>query len=458
MSPPLRPNPQPPGPPAIPLLGHLPQYWRDPLQFFVRCAGKYGDVVRLRLGKPTLLLTNPDDIGHVLVTHADRYAKNVRISGTLGQQKLGDSVLTSSGAEHRKQRRAVQPLFHPEAIEAFAEVIREALEMWISARSHGERLDISDHMRGLAQRIMTNALFGRDIAGDDSRLQKAVRVRRRYHEHIVGAVLPMPQYQPARVLFQYRGAIRHIDRVLARALQMRRNSTQPSGDMLSGWLHTRYEDGTAMTDAQIRAEALTFMDTGYETVGVALTWTWYLLTTHPQIETRLASELREVLGGRLPDAGDIPKLAYTASVFKESLRLYPPAWNLGRIVLARDVLPSGVEVLPGMKLFLCQYIVHRNPRYFSEPEVFQPERFDGKADSKSRRFSYFPFGGGAHKCLGLSFAELESILVIAALAQRFRFELEPQQTVKLNTDFALRPRDSLWMKVLKKSAQPALVV
>ena len=419
---------------------------------------KYGDVVGLQLGKPTLLLTNPDDIGQVLVTHADRYAKTVRISGRLGQQQLGNSVLTASGAEHRKQRRAVQPLFHPKATEVFAEVIIEALDKWMIGRTHGERLEMSDHMRGLAQRIMINALFGRDIADHDLALQNAVRIRRRYHEHIVGGVLPLPQFQPARVLFQYRGAIRHIDRVLRLALEKRRGSTQPSSDMLSAWLRTRYEDGTAMTDAQIRAEALTFMDTGYETIGVALTWTWYLLASHPQVEARLASELRDVLNGRMPGADDISKLRYTASVFKESLRIYPPTWNFARTALLRDVLPSGTEVLPGMKLFLCQYVVHRNPRYFSEPEAFRPERFDGRADSDRPRFSYFPFGGGAHRCLGESFAELEGILAIAALAQRFRFELEPGPAVRLNADFALRPRDGIWMKVLKKDVPPAPVV
>ncbi len=436
------------------MLGHLLHYWYDPLGFLVRCAREYGDVVKLHIGKPTLLLTNPDDIRHVLVTHADRYAKTLRISGALGRRALGESVLTSLGEEHRKRRRALQPSFHSRAIEVFGTVVTDAVDRWRTDRQDGERLNIADHMRLLARRIMTHVLFGSDIERDDSTLLDAISTRRRYHEHIVGAVLPA-QYQPARVLFGYRKAIRHIDVALSRALHMRRESTEHADDMLSQWIRTRYDDGTSMTDAEIRAEALTFMDTGFETIGIALTWTWYLLAEHPDVEARLASELRDILGDRLPCAGDLPRLRYTAAVFKESLRLYPPAWNFVRTALASDMLPCGVQVQRGTKLFLCQYIVHRNPTYFSQPEAFNPDRFEEQADSERRRFRYFPFGGGPHVCLGEPLAELECVLVLATLASRLKFELEPDQTVRPDVGFALRPHNGIRVRVMRKPAPGA---
>ena len=206
-------------------------------------------------------------------------------------------MLTSLGGEHRKQRRALQPLFSPKAVEAFADVITDAASDWSSARMNDERLDIADQMRTLAQRIMMHALFGSDIQDEDGALWHAIRVRRVYHEHVVGAVLPLPQFQPSRILFQYSKAIRHIDAALNRVISLRRASTRHSNDMISRWTRTSYEDGRSMGDAQIRAEALNFIDTGYETISAALAWTWYLLAEHAQVEGRVTEELRDVLAG-----------------------------------------------------------------------------------------------------------------------------------------------------------------
>jgi cytochrome P450 len=415
----------------------------------VRCANQYGDVVRLHLGKPTLLLTNPDDIRHVLVTHSTRYAKTLRISGSAGQRWLGKSILTSLGEPHRRLRRTLQPLFVPKAVEAFQDVIIESVQQWISCRQEGERIDIAEHMRDLSQRIMMQALFG-SSEDMDAVLFQAIRTRRLYHEHIVGSMLPMPQYQPTRIRFRYISAARRIDAVLDRRLFSRHGSDPSSNDMISRWMRTVSDDGTPMSDEQIRAEALNFIDTGYETIGAALAWTWYLLAEHPSVEEQLSAELSRIVGGSPLLAEHVVKLPFATAVLKESLRLYPPTWSYARTALKPDVLPSGVEVAEGMKLFLCQYIVHRSPRFFSEPDAFQPERFLAASEPTSQRFSYFPFGGGAHQCLGESFAELECILVLSALATRFRFRLEPNQAVRPNSRFALRPASGVRVIVLKK--------
>jgi cytochrome P450 len=438
------------GPPGLPLLGHLPKYRRHRLNFLVRCAADYGDVVKLHIGTPTLLLTNPDDIKHVLITHPERYAKTLRISGMHGQQALGKGLLTSLGTEHLKQRRAMQPLFHPRAIEAFTGLIVSETQAWSQDWGEGEAINIVREIRELAQAIMIKTLFGSDYVDEGGTLAKAINVRRRYYEHILGALLPLPQYQPARILLEYRKAIKLIDAVLNQALQTRRASHQHSGDMLSGLMHIRYEDGITQSDSQIRTEALTFMDTGYETISAALTWTWYLLAQHPEIESTLAAELKCVLNRRLPVTGDAQKLPYTEMVLMESMRLYPPTWNFVRTVLKEDTLPCGATVKPGSKLFLCQYIVHHNPRYYPDPERFDPQRFSSKPDKDRPRYTYFPFGGGAHICLGETFAELECILVLATLAQRFKFVLEPDQTVELKAGLALRPQNAIWMRVYAK--------
>jgi cytochrome P450 len=264
----------------------------------------------------------------------------------------------------------------------------------------------------------------------------------------------LPQYQPARILFEYRKAIKHIDAALARTIQERR-SGKHSNDMLSGLIHTRYDDGTGMTDDQIRTEALTFIDTGYETISAALTWTWYLLAQHPNIEATLAAGLAAILNGKPPRAEDIQKLQYIDKVLKESMRLYPPTWNFVRSVLEEDVLPCGVTVQPGSKLLLCQYIVQHNPRYFPEPARFDPQRFSAEAERDRPKYSYFPFGGGAHICLGETFAELECAVVLATIAQRFKFQLEPGQTVKLNAGLALRPQNGIWVQASTKVQQPS---
>lgn len=440
---------EPRGPRPFPLLGHLPQFWRDPRQFLVACAETYGDVVRLQIGAPTLLLTSPHDLQHVLVAHPERYAKTLRISGPRGQRALGESVATSLGTAHLHSRRALQPSFHLTALEAFGPRIAAAATSWVSERTDGERLNLAEHMRALALRVMALTLFGHDLSRDTT-LLAAIAARRRYHESVVGTRLPSAMSGTASLLPGYRRALKTIDAALTRALHAHRQAATPHTDhMLSHWTRARRSDGAPLTDAHIRDEALTFIDTGYETIGAALTWTCYLLAQHPDVEDRLASELVGVLNGRSPTAADLRQLPYAAAVLKESLRLYPPAWNFVRTALTSDVLPSNVPVAPGTKLFLCPYIVQRNPRYFPDPQTFSPDRFLGQRDQP--RFSYFPFGGGPHVCIGQPLAELECLLILSEVTQRLRFELVSREPPALDSAFALRPRHGLWARVRIKN-------
>ncbi|MBK5298867.1 MAG: cytochrome P450 [Vicinamibacteria bacterium] len=433
------------GPAGLPLVGHLPAYLRDRLGFLVRCAAEYGDVVRLRIGTPTLLLAGPDDIRHVLVTRQERYTKSLRISSRRARRALGTGLLTTGGDAHLRQRRLLQPLFHRRMIESFAATVVEAAADAASTWTGGTTLDMSRSMRALTQRVMIAALLGKD--GQGAALARAVTQRRRYYEHLLSATWPWPEYQPSRSRLAHPSALAAIDAVLARALRARREPEASSADLLSMLCALRHADGTGMTDAQIRDEALTFMDTGYETVSAALGWTWLLLAQHPECQRRLAGEVRKVVGERAPSSADLPALRYTGMVLSEALRLYPPTWMFVRVAREDDTLPSGAAVAAGSKLLLCQYVAQRNPRHFPEPERFVPERFGEHADAGRPRFAYFPFGGGPHTCIGEPFARMECTLVLATIAQRYFVAPDPSQRVTLYPGPALRPRRGIRLRL-----------
>ena len=433
------------GPAGLPLVGHLPAYLRDRLGFLVRCAADYGEVVPLRIGPPTWLLTSPDDIRHVLVTRQDRYVKSVRIRGRGARRALGSGLLTSTGAEHRQFRRLLQPVFHRTLTASLASTISAAATETVAAWTDGATLDVSRAMRELAQRVMIESLLGRD--GHTEPLARAVTSRRRYYEHLLTATLPFPHYQPTRARREYPKAQAVIDEVLAGALRTRRAAGDASVDLLAMLCAVRDAEGAGMSDAQVRDEVLTFLDTGYETISVALAWTCLLLSQHSDCQRRLADEVRGVIGDRVPSGADVPALRYTGLVISEALRLYPPTWMFVRIVSADDTLPSGAPMAVGDKLILCPYIPQHDARHFPEPERFVPERFERGADPGRPIFSYFPFGGGPHTCIGEPFARMECAIVLAAIAQRFVLAPDPGQHVTLEAGTALRPRPGVRVRL-----------
>jgi len=418
-------------------VGHLPAYLRDRLGFLRRSAARYGDVVRLQIGVPTLLLASPDDIRHVLVARPDRYAKSPRVRGRDSRHALGSGLLTSRGAEHLQQRRILQPVFHRRMVQSFAstvvDVTAETTGNWVS----GSTIDLSSQLRALTQRVMIETLLGQD--GRDPELATAVTRRRRYYEHLLTATLPFPSRQPARARRQYPAAQASIDAVLARALATRRRPDASTVDLLAMLCALRHPDGSGMSDAQIRDEAMTFLDTGYETVAAAIGWACWLIAQHPECQRRLADEVREVAGARPLVGSDLPALRYTSQVISEALRLYPPTWMFVRVALEDDQLPSGAAVPAGTKLLLCPYIAQHDARHFADPEAFLPERFADGAAATRPRFSYFPFGGGPHTCIGEPFARMECALVLAAISQRFFITPEPGYRVQLHAATALRP-------------------
>jgi cytochrome P450 len=434
-----------PGPPGLPLVGHLPWFLADKLGFLCSCAARYGDVVKLQIGEPTYLLTNPADIQHVLLDKALSYSKTPRLTSARGKRLSGSGLQTSFGSEHLRQRRLLQPLFQRKSVEAFYPVMLQTTARWIARRTDGDVMDAASEMESLALSIIIGALFGSGI--DETQLVNAITVRRRYIEYVYASLFPFPEYLPTKIVFEYRRAMDVIDQTIQREIAHPREG---HGSFASMFSEIAYPDGSRMTSAQIRDEILSLMSTGYETIGDALGWTLYLLAEHPRVEQTVADELRQVLAERVPQVEDIPKLVYTRKVLEESMRLYPPTWIFVRMALRDDQLPSGHRIRRGSKVYLCQYVMHRDSRYFPEPERFDPERFSEPVRAVRPRFAYFPFGGGTRTCIGEQFALLESVSILAMVLSRFRFQLEPGQKISLRPTITLRPKYGIRVRVLPR--------
>ncbi|MEO6202010.1 MAG: cytochrome P450 [Nitrospirales bacterium] len=435
------------GPRGYPILGHIPAFLWDRLRFLSGCAAEYGDVVKLKIGELTFLLNNPEDIKYVLVTHSDNFDKGPRLTSSRGKRLSGEGLLTSLGSTHLRQRKMMQPVFYRTSIKAFAETITHGVEKRLARWKSGTELDIGDEMLALAQHNIIKTVFGPDFEDVSGELARAITIRKKYVEHVHFSLLPFSEYLPPKLRREYQQARERIDATITREIDKRRAAPEPSHDMLSLLMHAKYDDGTGMTDKQIRDEFLTLFSAGYETIGEALTWTWYLLSQHPVVEGRFLDELREVLRGRVPDSDDVSKLPYTAMILAESMRLYPPTWIFIRMARQEAVLPSGFTIPKGSKLYLCQYVMHRNARYWPNPECFDPERFAEPAKKARPQFAYFPFGGGNRVCIGEAFAKMECILALASIAQRFALTLVPGQTVVPKPHMTLRPRNGIMMRI-----------
>ncbi len=434
-------------PPGLPLVGHLPAFLADKLGFLLRCADRYGDVVKLRIGEPTYLLTDPEDIRHVLTGNPANYNKTPRLTSARGRRLSGSGLQTSFGADHLRQRRLLQPLFQRRLAESFFDVMLHRIECRTAGWADGAVVDIAREMEMLALSIIIDSLFG-EYFPDAEKLAAAITIRRSYIEYIYGALVPFPEYLPAKIVFQYRRAQRTIDEIIYREIGAQKSATSLAATLSA----VTYPDGARMTEGQVRDEILSLMSTGYETIGDAVSWTLYLLAQHPSVESAVLDELRQVLHGELPQVADIPQLRYTRMVFDESMRLYPPTWIFVRMAMDDDQLPSGVTIPRGSKLYLSQYVVHRRARYFPEPERFDPERFNEEARGSRPRFAYFPFGGGPRTCIGEQFALLEGISILAALLPRFQLLLEPGQTIVPRPTVTLRPKNGIRVRIQSRRA------
>lgn len=434
----------PPGPEQGFFDGLRSQLRRDPLTFMTRNAREYGDIVCLRFfNLRTYLLFHPDHIEDVIVNNAKKFIKGriLRANRFL----FGNGLLTSEGEFWLRQRRMMQPAFHRNRIANYSSTMTDCATRLVQSWRDGQQLDIHDAMMRLTLQIVAKTLFHADVERDapevrgnlDILLEFTLDFRR---------LLMSPSWLPTPRNLQAKRAVRNLTVIIDRIIQERRQSREDSGDLLSLLINAQDEDGSRMTNQQLRDEALTLFLAGHETTASALSWTWMLLAQNPRVEQKLHAELDSVLHGRTPTLDDLPNLPYTNHVITESMRLYPPAWAMARLAIEDHALGDYL-LAKGTGVTAITWVVHRDPRWYDDPEQFLPERWESDLLKRIPRFAYFPFGYGPRQCIGNAFALMEAQLVLATIAQRFRFTLVPGHPIAPLASITLRPRHGIHVQL-----------
>ncbi|MGE0129677.1 MAG: cytochrome P450 [Blastocatellales bacterium] len=435
----------PPGPKSIIPGVNLFSIRRDPIKFLTGLAEQYGDLVYFKLGpQPVFLVNNPDCIRDVLVTHNRNFMKSEGLQRA--KRLLGEGLLTSEGEFHLRQRRLAQPAFHRQRIAGYAATMVEYAARTRDEWQPGETRDIAREMMRLTLAIAGKTLFDADVEGEADEIGKALTTTFAQFNRMTLPFSQLLERLPLPATKRFQKARERLDATIYRIINERRAVAVDRGDLLSMLIAARDDegDGTGMSDEQLRDEAMTIFLAGHETTANALTWTWYLLSQHHEVEARFHAEVDEVLNGGLPSAEDFQRLRYTEMVFAESMRLYPPAWLIGRRALGEYQI-NGYTIPARSILLLSQYVTHHDARYFPDPFRFDPERWTPEARESRPKFSYFPFGGGPRLCIGEHFAWMEGVLVLATIAQRFRMRLTPGHPVEMQPLVTLRPKHGMRM-------------
>jgi cytochrome P450 len=423
---------------------------RNPLAMMIAMKEAHGDIAHWRIGPQHLyLFSHPDLIRDVLVTNGRNFHKSRGLERA--KRLLGNGLLTSEGEFHLRQRRLAQPAFHRQRIASYASTMSDYAERTSAQWRDGETLDMHTQMMRLTLGIVARTLFDADVENEAAEIGEALTTA---FESFNFAMLPFTEYLeklPLPSVRRFNSARETLDRTVYRMIDERRRSPEDRGDLLSMLLMaTDTEgDGTGMSDLQLRDEALTIFLAGHETTANALTWTWYLLSQHPEAERQLHAEVDAVLSGRAPVFGDMQSLPYTRMVLAESMRLFPPVWAIGRRAL--EPFEARSFTIPRRSVILMsQYVVHRDARFFPDPERFDPGRWTPDAIASRPRFSYFPFGGGNRVCIGEQFAWMEGVLLIAAIARKWRMRLVPGHPVEVQPLITLRPKHGMRMILQKR--------
>ena len=438
----------PPGPKGRLIGDNLREYARDPLGFLSDCAREYGDVVGLRfMGQNLYLLSDPDLIKYVLVENNRNFTKTRILKRN--RRLLGEGLLTSEGEFWRRQRRLAQPAFHRKRVAAYGEVMVTYAKRSLEAWRDGQTIDVHEEMMHLTLEIVAKCLFDADLGARATDVGKAMKVALENFSS-QRRLVRIPRGVPTPHNIRFEMAARSLDEVVGAIIEGRRKSGEYRGDLLSMLVLAEDEDGERMTDKQLRDEVMTLFLAGHETTANALSWTFWLLSLSPNAEAKLAEELERVLGDRTPTMSDLSDLPYVERVVKESMRLYPPAWVVGREAIAECEI-GGYRMPAGTTALMSQWVMHRDPRYHENPERFDPDRWTAEYAKALPRFAYFPFGGGPRQCIGAGFAMTETRLVLAAVAQRLRMELVPGQRVEPYASITLRPKEGIRMILAARS-------
>ena len=451
------PTPTIPGPRGHFLLGSIPAIQQDRVQFLVDLHRDYGDVARIRLGPfAATVIFHPDAIQRVMQDNQDNYSKDTPTYANLSLL-VGNGLVSSNGDFWLRQRRLMQPAFHRKAINALTEMIvgqtQVILDHLEAAAQAKQAVNIAHEMMNLTLGVATQALFSTPVQDVDGKLGETIQFLMSDTAFRFEHPFYPPVWFPAPRNRKFNAAMQRLDQVIYEIIAGRRKHPVERDDLLSMMMQaqldenaTTGEDARRMTDRQLRDEVVTLFLAGHETTAISLCWTLYLLSQHPEVEARLRRELDEVLAGRTPTLEDLPRLEYTRMVRDESMRLFPPAWLTERKALGDDVL-CGYHIPAGTVLGITQFVTHRHPDFWQNPDVFDPQRFSAERSAGRHEYAYFPFGGGPRQCIGKNLALMETHLTLAMLLQRFRFAMEPGWQVKTDPELSLRLKGGLRMRL-----------
>lgn len=436
-------------PPRQGLLGHYRGLSRDPLGYIHTTAVTYGDVVHFNVGNTQIYLVNrPDLIERMLVTDNKKFIKPRLLR--LSSETLGNGLLTSEGSFWLRQRRLAAPAFHRERIHGYSRTMVTAAERMIARWNDGESRDIHQEMMRVTLEIVSETLFGTGIEEEKiHEVEKILNIALDRFQDYQSLSYQLFDWLPRPRKLRFRAATERLDNIIYDLIAERRAlNLSPADDptLLGTYLAVRDDDGSGMTDRQLRDECVTIFLAGHETTANALSFALYLLSVNPEKREILEEELSRVIGDRSPTAADVPALHYTAKVVKEAMRLYPPAWRVGREAV-EDVQLGEYLIPAGSQLFSSQWTIHRDIRWYQEPEAFIPERWSEEFERSLPRYAYFPFGGGPRLCIGSAFAEMEAILLLAAICRRFRFEYSSSTPPALYPSITLRPLNGMPMRM-----------
>jgi cytochrome P450 len=446
MQPLSRPIPSNPDPTLLKVYRAI--FW-DRVKMLRRTASWHPDIVRSAVGKRELIsIYKPEYVHEVLVAQAEKFHKEITFK-RFTTPLLGNGLLLSEDDEHRRNRKLVAPAFiHrriPEYVKTMTDYTVRQMDRW----KEGQSIDIWQEMVRLTLGVTGKSLFGSDVTSDADEVKNYLNYLSHYADEQIRIPFHIPFSWKTPRNNKVRRKIAALDEIIYRMIAERRASASDSGDFLSILLLARdEEDGTGMTDKQVRDEAMTIFLAGHETTANATTWMWYLLAQHPEVFRKLHDEVVSACGSTPPTFSDLPKLPYAQRVFKEALRLYPPAYILARTSI-EDVFIDGYKIRKGVAVIIPPYIIHRNPEVFPEPEKFDPDRFLPEREANIPKYGYLPFAAGPRVCIGNQFAMIEGQIIAATIAQRFYFELADMKPVEIEPLITLRPKGGIKLKVKK---------